>query len=480
MFIASVENETVSNQFRYIINTFSQIYQIPCQIVHHDKLQDLGDNTLLISYGKSVPTWQGKHIHIYESAFFGEGYLTPQSLPHIPLPRYKDIPVLYLGGEMNEPFISRKGNLIETNIDLIASSFFMLTRYEEVVNNDPTIFDAHERFPATASIAYQENFLHRPVVNEYFEILWNCIKELVLQFEKKSLWGDKDFALCLTHDIDVVQKYKPLSEALTIGGLLLKQHSLKKATARFVDNILVALQKRNDPFDTFDMILQLEQRHNATSTFFFMTEPDFSGGYCLDDPKVKKALAKISAAGAETGLHAGYYSYNNQEIINRQKETLAEVLKQNDFGCRQHYLRWRSPDTWRLQEGCGLTYDTTLCFADHEGFRAGICHPFQPFDLHENRAINIWEIPLTIMDGSLSSYRKLSPKEGLTTIESYMNTVKKYQGVMVLLWHNSFFDPDSYLGWTGIYERILSSAKNKKTLISNANTILNHFIKGTT
>jgi hypothetical protein len=34
----------------------------------------------------------------------------------------------------------------------------MLTRYEEVVNNDPTILDEHERFPATASIAYQGKF----------------------------------------------------------------------------------------------------------------------------------------------------------------------------------------------------------------------------------------------------------------------------------------------------------------------------------
>ena len=479
MFIASFKNETESAQFQYIINTFSQIYRTPFQILHYDKLQDQGDNTLLISYGKFVPTWKGKHIHIYESAFFGEGYLTPQSLPRIPLPRYKDIPVLYLGGEWKEPFITRKGDLIETNIDIIASSFFMLTRYEEVVNHVPTILDEHERFPAIASIAYQENFLHRPIVNEYFEILWYCIKELVPYIEKKSLWRDKDFALCLTHDVDAVQKYKPLSEALTIGGLLLKQHSPKKAATRFVDNILVALRKKNDPFDTFDMILNLEQRYDATSTFFFMTEPDFSGGYCLDEPKVRQTINKVSAAGAEIGLHAGYYSYNNQENINRQKGNLTKILQHGNFGCRQHYLRWKTPDTWRIQEECGIIYDTTLCFADHEGFRAGICHPFQPFDIKENRILNLWEIPLTIMDGSLFNYRKLSPIEGLSTIESYIETVKKLQGLLVLLWHNSFFDSDIYPGWTDIYEKVLASTVNANGLLTNANNILNHFINST-
>jgi peptidoglycan/xylan/chitin deacetylase (PgdA/CDA1 family) len=477
MLIASVENETVSKQFQYIINTFSQIYRVSCEILRQDELQNQRDNDLLISYGKSVPTWQGKHIHIYESPFFGEGYLAPQSLPHIPLPRYKDIPVLYLGGEWKEPFITRKGDLIETNIDIIASSFFMLTRYEEVVNNDPTILDAHERFPATASIAYKENFLHWPVVNEYFELLWNCIKELVPHLEKKPLWGDKDFALCLTHDVDRVQKYKLKSEVRAFGGLILKQHSLKKAADRLIDNILVVLQKRNDPFDTFDTILRVEQGYGATSTFFFMTEPDFNGGYRLDDPKVKKALNKVSDAGAEIGLHAGYYSYNNSKITSRQKENLTKNLNHGDFGCRQHFLRWKTPDTWSTQEKCGLSYDATLCFADHEGFRAGICHPFQPYDIRENRIINLWEIPLTIMDSSLFKYRKLTPNEGLAAIESYMNTVKKYQGILVLLWHNSFFETDINKGWTSIYKKILECAINNNGLLAGSKNILRCFLK---
>lgn len=475
MFIASFENETESNQFQYIINTFSQIYRIPCQVLHQDELQNRGDNTLLISYGKKVPTWQGKHIHIYESAFFGEGYLTPKSLPRTPLPRYNDLPVIYLDGEWKKPFIARKGDLIETNIDLIASSFFMLTRYEEVVNNDPAILDEHGRFPATASLAYKENFLHRPVLNEYFELLWKCIKELVPHLEKKSLWGDKDFALCLTHDIDSVQQYKLNTEIRAFGRLVLKQHSLKQAAARLIDYILVALQKKNDPFDTFDTILKLEQRYDATSTFFFMTEPDVSGGYYLDDPKVKKALNKVLNAEAEVGLHAGYYSYNEQETINRQKENLTKNLKHGNFGCRQHFLRWKIPDTWSIQEKCGLAYDTTLCFADHEGFRAGICHPFRPFDIRENRIINLWEIPLTIMDSSLFKYRKLTPNEGLATVESYMNTVKKYQGVLVLLWHNSFFETDINKGWTGIYKKILECAINKNGLLASSKIILQSF-----
>jgi peptidoglycan/xylan/chitin deacetylase (PgdA/CDA1 family) len=474
MFFATFINKKTTNQFQYIINTFSQIYRIPCKVLHLDELRDKADNNLLISYGTNIPPRQGKHIHIYESDFFGEGYLTQKSLPRTPLPRYNDLPILYLGGDKIEPFITRNDDLIETNIDLIASSFFLLTRYEEVVNNDKTILDQHERFPATLSIAYKESFLHRPLVNECFELLWSCIKALNPNLEKKQLWNGKDFALCLTHDIDTIQN-TPLSEALIIASLLLKQHSLEKATARTINNIKVVFRKKNISVNTFSQIFDIEQRYGASSTFFFMTEPDYSGGYCLNNLKVKNVLNKISDAGNEIGLHAGYYSYNNKEIINTQKTNLTEILKLDSIGCRQHFLRWKTPNTWRIQEKCGLNYDTTLCFADHEGFRAGICHPFQPFDIQENRIFNIWEIPLTIMDGSLYYHRKLTPKEGLITVESYMNTVRRYQGVMVLLWHNSFFDPDIYPGWADIYDKILDSAIKNNALCTSAKDILKTF-----
>ncbi|MGB4215784.1 MAG: hypothetical protein WBJ83_02525, partial [Thermacetogeniaceae bacterium] len=60
-------------------------------------------------------------------------------------------------------------------------------------------------------------------------------------------------------------------------------------------------------------------------------------------------------------------------------------------------------------------------------------------------------------------------------VESYMNTVKKHQGILVLLWHNSFFDPDIYPGWTDIYEKTLFYAINKNGLLASAKNILKKF-----
>jgi len=103
----------------------------------------------------------------------------------------------------------------------------------------------------------------------------------------------------------------------------------------------------------------------------------------------------------------------------------------------------------------GLKYDTTLSFADHEGFRCGICFPYKPFDVLKNRVLNIWELPLTVMDGSLFNYQNLIPEEGFQRIKSIINTVKKYQGVFVLSWHNSSLDDLRLPGWVEVYERTM-------------------------
>jgi len=90
-----------------------------------------------------------------------------------------------------------------------------------------------------------------------------------------------------------------------------------------------------------------------------------------------------------------------------------------------------------ILEPNGIKYDTTLGVADYEGFRCGICCPYRPFDILENRALDIWEVPLIVMEGTLFGYRGLSPGDGLKTVQRMVEAVERYRGVLVVLWHNS-------------------------------------------
>lgn len=145
-----------------------------------------------------------------------------------------------------------------------------------------------------------------------------------------------------------------------------------------------------------------------------------------------------------------------------EKERLEAIGGGKAAGGRQHFLECKLTQFWETWEAAGLVYDSSLGFADHEGFRCGICYPFQPFDLIENRVINLWEVPLIAMDTGLASYRNLSAEEEQSILANLLKTVEEHNGVFVLLWHNCYmcqlFTPELKRCFEDFYQAI--SSKN--------------------
>ena len=123
-------------------------------------------------------------------------------------------------------------------IDIFASSFFMLSRWEEYLgmNND-----GHGRFPGNQSLLGKNNLLHRPVVNEYVEMLWNMLVDL--GYKGKRVY--KEFQLSLTHDVDALT----YSSYRTVLGDLIKRRSPLLAAK----NLGYVWGK--DPFDTYEYLM---------------------------------------------------------------------------------------------------------------------------------------------------------------------------------------------------------------------------------
>jgi hypothetical protein len=147
-----------------------------------------------------------------------------------------NIPVIYGTDE-----ILITGNKILCGIDIFASSFFMLTRWEEYVTN---VRDVHSRFPGTESIAYKHGFLDRPIVNEYAEMLWKMLMRLGYSGDRKL----RSFELFLTHDIDHLDY--PNTCRIVLGDILKRK---KIELAR--DHIKHYLTTGSNPYDTFDFIM---------------------------------------------------------------------------------------------------------------------------------------------------------------------------------------------------------------------------------
>jgi len=378
-------------------------------------------------------------------------WLQPGSLPKSPLPSWDGteiavptkltspcLPVIF-GDQKPRAYCSSES--IYLPIDVFGSAFFMLTRYEEIVNS---VRDAHGRFPASASIAYQEGFLERPIIDEYVEVLWATMKRLWPGIKRK----DQIYCVCLSHDVDhpAGAVNKPWLQVLrNVGGDLIRRKdtglALRRLKAKLTGDYSV------DPFNTFAFIMDLSERHGLRSAFYFKTgfsNRQFDENYSLDSPWMEELLRNIHERGHEIGLHTSYEAYNDPIRTRNEFEALLRVadklhIVQKQWGGRQHYLRWENPVTWQIWEEAGLDYDSTLGFADHVGFRCGTCHEFPVFNLRTRKALRLRERPLIVMDTTLLApeYMALRPEQALEWIERLSNTCRRFGGTFTLLWHNT-------------------------------------------
>jgi hypothetical protein len=84
-----------------------------------------------------------------------------------------------------------------------------------------------------------------------------------------------------------------------------------------------------------------------------------------------------------------------------------------------------------------MRVDSTLAYAEQVGFRSGTCREHPVFDVIERRALPLRERPLTVMEGTLFDYMRLDPAAALAELRKARDSVRRFGGKMVLLWHNS-------------------------------------------
>jgi hypothetical protein len=127
---------------------------------------------------------------------------------------------------------------------------------------------------------------------------------------------------------------------------------------------------------------------------------------------------------------------------------------------RQHFLRWRLPDTLRELEAAGFREDHTLGFSDRTGFRAGTCTPFPYYDLEQDRATTLMLWPFAIMDSALHDRMGLAPAAAQEQIDAVIDTVRAVQGTFVSVWHDRFLsDHGPWKGWRAVLLNTLSHAR---------------------
>ncbi len=385
-------------------------------------------------------------------------WLQPVSLPKQPLKlcdkslvkfsgvSNKKVPIIY----GDDGFTVNKTS-INLGLDIFGSAFFMMSRYEEVIKLDR---DIHDRFPSHASLAFQENFLHRPLINEYIVLLISCLN---------FLWPDiiikkRSFQMMISCDVDQpyqcgIKNFK--KQTKTILADLLVRKSMQRAKNSFLNYFFSKSDNYSYDINYQNIVWMIEENNKASNrvSFNFIayhSDNTFDGCYFLDENIINKLIVFIDTNNHIIGLHTSYNTFRDKKQTifeaNYLKSHLSKLsINPNIQQVRQHYLRWDSLYTPGYLSETGIVMDSTLGYADHPGFRCGICYEFQLYDLLNRKILPIYEFPLIVMDCSVisSSYMGLGyTKKALQLMIDYKNTCKQYNGNFTFLWHNSQFETE--------------------------------------
>jgi len=192
---------------------------------------------------------------------------------------------------------------------------------------------------------------------------------------------------------------------------------------------------------------------------------------------MRRLFAQLRIDGHELGLHPGFAASLDATMIAEEARTLSQASGTALHSVRQHYLRFRAPETWIAQSDAGFRADSTLGFAEREGFRNGACHPFLAFDLDAGRALPIWEMPLHVMDGTLLHYRGMDAEAASERISALRDVVAREHGVFTVLVHNIIADAHDYPGWASIFSELLQQAGSPDVHCGTVSELIEEWVR---
>jgi len=434
-----VYSEQHSNRLNYTLNVlFKYILKVDYSLVSYEIFCQ-ATNAVKINYSRqNIPDC----IAINPHTLLFEKEITTQSIN--------------VDWIENQPYFFKTASDTTFNYDLLAASFFMVSRYEEY---DATDLDNHNRFKAENSIAFQHDFLQLPVVN-----LWALdIKEdISIQYPEFKFPTIK-YDYINSIDIDIAYAYKGKNKLRLLSSTL--KALLKLEWKELKTRYYYFTHKIKDPYDTYAFINKFQKEYTTKNMYFFLL-----GAYGKYDKnlasssKVYKDLIQKIEQTNPIGIHPSYGSNTSKSQLNTEINLLKSIVNKKITHSRQHFLKLNVPNTYENLILNKIEYDYSMGFASQIGFRAGICSAYPFFNIEQNKEKKLFLIPFQIMDGTLNQYLKLNQEEAIEKISKIINVIKNVNGTFVSLWHNSSLgECNEWTNWTTVYKKLQQLAKTPPT-----------------
>jgi len=446
---------------------------IDCELSTGENIQIYGEaDEIVVSYGYRIPSKiHTNHLHIFADPSYWDNFHKPESLPTAPIRRFslQDLQ-LRSNDRVEDPLIcpyyragqgersvrwekcdAQNGAVLVCDIDLIASTFFWITCYEEMFLE---VRDEYGRVPEDRLLCVREKCFSRPLVDEYGETLFQLLSQFGIPVQSTQ----ESFRVLITHDVDSGIPVKGGIEFFEYGLRSLYRETFRERRFRAglsdCFHWFAVGQRIRSCAYAFNKIVKLDQTYGYTSHFFIMangTHPKDSQSNIFSEYS-RRVINEIKTTGGQIGLHLGINSHNSCSQFRTEWNNIREVVSDVLSASRNHYLVSNLPHTWKILAEIGSRVDSTLGFSKYMGFRAGTSRPFRPFDILNRCVIPLWEYPMIIMDKHLFVMRVLSDRDRIKRALEVVDIVVAHRGCLVINWHNMYFFSD----YLRMYKEILA------------------------
>lgn len=340
--------------------------------------------------------------------------------------------------------------------NLFGNLLGLLTFQEE---RQSPIRDKHGRFDASFSPRAKANLLEVPAFNEAVAALVGACIGI-----RKN--GCAAFHLCevlkppvivLSHDCDLLHGNDFWTQGIRVGRVLLKL--IRGKLSRVTDLQWVvrnAIWPKEFYLNNIPGMISLENEFGYSSTFYLLNGKGGRFG-SRSGPSLLPEVISAVPLGWSIGMHYNYDTFLNPFRFSDQLQELTSLLGNRPVVGRAHYLRFDPERSFSFLSGQGISVDESVGYSELIGYRCGIGGCFQAYDPAAEKTLDIWEVPMIVMDDTLLSQYG---KEAGLVFEKLLRHLSHIGGSLSVIFHPDVFYNPEFPEMLGLYKKMLIACRS--------------------
>jgi hypothetical protein len=276
---------------------------------------------------------------------------------------WDDVPCFFSVGEASSiPF------------DIFAASFYLLSRYEEYL---PHVKDEEGRFQASESLAFQNGFLDKPVIDIWAQKFKKVLKN---KFPSQN-FPKRKFRTQTIISVTEAYCYKKKGIVRVVLGMGL---DLVRFKPKYVLHRLQVMTKlKKDPYDIYSKVIQFLRKYELPMKFMFQVSDFSTHDRNINHNRLEfQSLIKSVGDYAEVGLQPGFYANQKFAVLKEEKKRLEQIIKRPVHSSINTHYNLLLPDSYNHMVELEIQKDYSMGYPEALGLRAGTCTPFLFYDLN--------------------------------------------------------------------------------------------------